>query len=62
MPIKNGIETTKELIKYNPKQKIIFVSADDSVKKEALKVGVVGFIKKPFEINTLFEIIEELSK
>jgi len=60
MPIMNGIEATKKLLKSNPELKIIFVSADITVKEEALSMGAVEFIKKPFTISTLFKSIDNL--
>ena len=31
MPIKNGLDAAKEILEINPKQKIIFISADESM-------------------------------
>ncbi len=53
MPIKNGIETTKYLKTIDSKSKILFTSADTSVEEEALSVGAVGFLKKPFGFEEL---------
>lgn len=61
MPIKNGVETTKELMNRKTKAKIIFISADINIKKEALQAGAKEFIRKPFSIDTLRRIIEKLS-
>lgn len=59
MPLKNGIETTKEILKLNPQTNIIFVSADITVKEEAIKLGVNSFIEKPFDFHKLSEKIED---
>ncbi len=40
MPKKNGIEASKEILKINGKTKIIFLSADSSIKEEVLSIGV----------------------
>jgi two-component system chemotaxis response regulator CheY len=53
MPVKNGIDTTIELLKFNSPTKIIFTSADNSVKGRALEVGAVSFIEKPFTVIQL---------
>ncbi|MFX1587487.1 MAG: response regulator [Promethearchaeota archaeon] len=53
MPIKNGIDTTLELTRLNSNTKIIFISADNSVKKQALSIGAKSFIEKPFSIDQL---------
>jgi len=59
MPSKNGIETTKEILNINPNSKIIFVSADYSVRDKALEVGAVDFLEKPIDFSTLFSMIEK---
>ncbi len=60
MPIKNGIDTTKEILEKSSQTKIIFISADKSVKNEALSIGAVQFIEKPFSINKLHEEIHKI--
>jgi two-component system chemotaxis response regulator CheY len=52
MPIKNGIEATKEIFQNssNLKPKIIFISADRSIKETALSIGVISFKDKPFSL------------
>lgn len=60
MPIKNGIEATIELIKLNSNSKIIFISADNSVKKQALSIGAKKFIEKPFSIQQLHQEIKSI--
>ena len=59
MPLKSGIETTKEILIKNPNCKIIFVSADYTVRDQALKAGAIGFLEKPIDFNTLFRMIEK---
>jgi response regulator of citrate/malate metabolism len=59
MPIKNGIDTMKDLLEKRPELKIIFVSADISVKSEALFAGAIDFIVKPFNMQTLFDTLEK---
>lgn len=60
MPIKNGIEATKEILKYNSKTKIIFTSADKSIKKQALSSGAISFLEKPFSFADLVKEIESV--
>jgi len=62
MPVKNGIETAKEIIKINSNSKIIFTSADNTVKKQALTIGAASFIKKPFSIVELHDEIKKVLK
>ncbi len=58
MPIKNGIDTTVEILKIEKTQKVIFASADRSVKKEVFSIGAVDFLEKPFSLDTLAQCIK----
>ena len=53
MPGKDGIETTKEILKLDPRVPIIFSSADESVREAALAAGAVSFWSKPFSVTLL---------
>ena len=57
MPSKDGLETTKEILSINPNCKIVFVSADYSVRDKALDVGAIDFLEKPIDFNTLIRMI-----
>ena len=57
MPIKGGLETLKDLLEMNPELKIIFISADLSVKQNALSEGAVSFLKKPFNLQLFLDTI-----
>jgi len=61
MPIMNGVEATKEIMRLNPRQKVIFVSADVLVEKEARDAGAVDFLPKPFRMDDLIEKMEKIS-
>lgn len=58
MPVKNGIDTTVEILKINSNTKIIFASADKTVKEKALSIGAKRFIEKPFSIQKLLNEIK----
>jgi len=60
MPSKDGVETTKEILKINPNIKIIFASADATVRDAALASGARSFLSKPFAISDLLAGIEEV--
>ena len=62
MPIVNGIEATKELMRLDPDSRIVFLSADINVKEEALQAGAKAFLKKPVRINDLVTTIKEQYK
>jgi len=59
---KDGIQTSREIMNIDKNVKILFVSADNSVKKEAIDMGAVGFLLKPFGIGVLIKEIESISK
>jgi len=60
MPLKDGLATTKEILKIDNKSNIIFASADKTIKKEALSVGISGFLEKPFSLEILVEHINKV--
>ncbi len=60
MPLKNGIETIKEILQLNNHSKIIFTSADSNVKEEALLIGAIKFMNKPFTIDKLISNIKKV--
>ncbi len=59
MPIKSGIEASKEILSINSEAKIIFASADTTIKEIALSIGVLCFKTKPFSNKKLIENIEK---
>ncbi|MBY8989605.1 MAG: response regulator [Candidatus Lokiarchaeota archaeon] len=61
MPVKNGLETTEEILSISPDIKIIFVSADYTIKKKALEIGAIDFLEKPIDLNTLITMVEKYS-
>ena len=64
MPIKSGLDTLKYLQKHKvfAKSKILFITADPTVREEASKLGVSLFIQKPFSIIKLAKMITDLKK
>ncbi len=53
MPNKSGIEASKEILQIDKNIKIIFVSADTTIKEEVLAFGAFSFWDKPFLIESL---------
>ena len=58
MPEKTGIEATKEILQMDKRVKIIFISADISIKEEAFSIGAFSFWDKPFTIEQLIVEIQ----
>jgi two-component system, chemotaxis family, chemotaxis protein CheY len=59
MPTKNGVETTKEILKLYPDTKVIFVSADEAIEKDAMLAGAARFLKKPISLRDLLKNIDD---
>ena len=60
MPEKNGLQATREILQIDPDTKIIFGSADTTVKEELFALGVVGFLEKPFSSQSLVNCINKV--
>lgn len=62
MPIKNGIEATREILDIDPTMKILFISADVSQEDKVQAIGAVGFLEKPFPMDKLFRTLDGILK
>lgn len=64
MPELDGVATIKQIMKLNPDVLILVISAlsDKETAIEALELGAVGFLYKPFSEEQLMESIEEVLK
>ena len=62
MPGKDGIETTREILKIDPHVPIIFSSADESVREQALEAGAISFWAKPFPVSLLLNAMLDIVK
>jgi DNA-binding NtrC family response regulator len=63
MPDMDGFKALKELKGINPKSKYVMMtgySVDDLL--EGIEEGVIGFIKKPFEIDKIMSQINEIQR
>ena len=59
MPIKNGIDALKEILELDSNSKIIFASADRTVKEKVYLYGAIGFLDKPFTHNKLVSTLNK---
>jgi len=62
LPTMNGIEVTKRILEIDPDTKIVFLSADISVKEEALKSGAFTFLAKPVSLNIIINAVDTIIK
>lgn len=62
MPFKNGLETAQEILKINPKQRIIFASGYvEETFSESIKnlKQITEIMKKPFKLQALIDTLED---
>ncbi len=64
MPNLNGLEAAQKILKANPKQLIILMTAygEMDIVSRALHIGVKKCITKPFDIMSLHQIVQEMVK
>ena len=64
MPGLDGWATQKKMSDSGSKRPVIFISAEkqDNATDRALKVGAVGFLQKPFNGQTLVDLINVASE
>ncbi|WP_188455611.1 response regulator [Virgibacillus oceani] len=62
MPVMNGIDAIKEIMKYDEKATIVVCSAmgQQKVVVEAIELGAKDFIVKPFDENRVLETINRV--
>ena len=59
MPVMNGASATREIKHLDPDTRILFISADETVKNEAMDAGALGFLTKPIRSTELFAAIKK---
>jgi two-component system chemotaxis response regulator CheY len=62
LPTINGIETMKQMRQHDEVAKFIFISADSSVREEALENGASMFLVKPVTMKDVVEAVETVAK
>lgn len=64
MPEKDGIETIKEILSYNPNAKVVMASSVGTQNhlKEAIKAGAYDFLQKPIDSEQVKHIVTNLVK
>ncbi|MHA1489646.1 MAG: response regulator [Promethearchaeota archaeon] len=61
MPIINGIETSKRILKIDNSFKIIMISSDPSIRERALSNGIIEFYEKTNNFKNLYHKIREIN-
>ncbi|RXK00911.1 transcriptional regulator [Arcobacter sp. CECT 8986] len=64
MPLKNGIELTKDVLKINKEQDVIVISAYEDSKYliELINIGINNFVQKPLLIDQLVDPLLTICK
>ena len=64
MPKKDGLTALKEIIAYDPKAKVIMISASDNQEtvKECINAGASTYVLKPFNFQEVLKIINSVAK
>lgn len=64
MPVLNGLEATRQILRHRPETKIIILSAhnDDAYVKQALAFGASGYLLKQIAANMLPRAIREVHR
>lgn len=57
MPVKNGVDATREIRAMDPRAKVLFISADATAERKAIDAGALAFLEKPFTMDVLFQTI-----
>jgi two-component system chemotaxis response regulator CheY len=62
MPEMSGLEALKEIVKQDPKAKVVMVSAmgQEAMVREAIVSGAKGFIVKPFKEEGIIAAMKKL--
>ncbi|MGA1873033.1 MAG: response regulator [Thermoplasmatota archaeon] len=59
MPIMSGTDLAQSVLDLIPEQKILFLTADESVKDAVNKMGISNFLEKPADIDTIRDAVSK---
>lgn len=60
MPVMTGVDAMKEMLKLNSGTKYVIVSADSSIRNEAIEAGASMFLEKPVQLKQLKSCVDNL--
>ena len=61
MPGTDGVEATKQILSMDSRVKIIFISADENVREEAILAGACMFVQKPASVKEILSAVEDVA-
>ncbi len=59
MPIISGGDLAKMILTKNKEQRILFLTADESVKDRVKELGIDNFLEKPADIDSIKKAVDE---
>ncbi|MCR4611942.1 MAG: response regulator [Lachnospiraceae bacterium] len=64
MPNVDGITAARELLNVHPEAKVIIESAQQAsaLQQEAKDMGIIGYVPKPFDVETITAVMKEALK
>ena len=64
MPNMDGKEALKQLLTIDPEAKVVLCSSlgQQALITESMKIGAMGFIVKPFEVNGMLDVIKKIAE
>ena len=62
MPVMNGFDAMNEILRIDGSTKIIFASADTTMRELSISMGATAFLSKPFKIEELNFLIKKALK
>jgi len=57
MPIMSGTDLAQAILEKDPRQKILFLTADESIKDIVKGLGISFFLEKPADIDTIRDAV-----
>lgn len=60
MPVMTGLDLAKCVLEREPGQKILFLTADETIKSRVKEIGVSAFLEKPAEIDVIRQSVRSL--
>jgi DNA-binding NtrC family response regulator len=57
MPIMSGTDLAQAVLNIQKEQRILFLTADESVKETVMDLGINNFLEKPADIDTIRDAV-----